>query len=39
MLKASPDTRSPEKVRRYFKPSLKAIAECTSLLALGDPGR
>lgn len=28
--------KKPENVHRYFKPSAKAIAEVTSLLALGD---
>lgn len=31
--------KKPENVRRYFKPSLEAIAELTRLLAPGSSGR
>ena len=36
MLMAKSRHKKPENVRRYFKPSPKAIAELTSLLAPGD---
>ncbi|WP_329430480.1 hypothetical protein OG339_21115 [Streptosporangium sp. NBC_01495] len=39
MLMAKSRHKKPENLRRYFKPSLEAIAEVTSLLAPGDSRR
>ncbi|MEU9891843.1 hypothetical protein [Sphaerisporangium sp. NPDC051011] len=39
MLMAKSRHKKPENVRHYFKPSPDAIAELTSLLALGDACR
>lgn len=39
LLMAKSRHKRPENVRRYFKPSPKAIAELTSLLAPGDSRR
>lgn len=39
MLVAKSRYKRPETVRRYFKPSLEAIAEVASLLAPGDRRR
>jgi hypothetical protein len=39
MLMAKSRHKKPENVRRYFKPSLEAIVELTSLLAPADGRR
>ncbi|MCZ4118668.1 hypothetical protein O3X23_04540 [Streptomyces sp. H39-S7] len=39
MLMAKSRHKKPENLRRYFKPSAKAIAEVTTLLAPGDSRR